>query len=228
MVSRNKCRTLFLFFLNKDRKNIHAPKTLAYGEYSNDILYFIYSRFTSNDTIIAIKNRKLFFFKPYNQQIDYFCRMKPEDLENIKQQKWNSVNEYLAKAGSRLNILEEEIDIEVQHEFMDTLEMLMKDKKQFKTMSEESASLVDKLYDQNVNESVKKKLLVVLATINQIAIYRQIEAFQKEDTPLKKYATVALQQSRMLIQSSLLDESTVFVSTGLGGHGTHQDRKSVV
>lgn len=80
--------------------------------------------------------------------------------------------------------------------------------------------MVDQLYEDSTSEDQKKKLLAVLATINDIAIYRKIEAFQKEDTPLKKWATVALQQSRMLIQSYLLDESTVFVSTGLGGHGT--------
>ena len=53
-----------------------------------------------------------------------------------------------------------------------------------------------------------------------ISIYRSIESFQKQDTPIKPWATIALQQSRMLIQSNLLDESTVFVSTGLGGHDT--------
>lgn len=76
------------------------------------------------------------------------------------------------------------------------------------------------LFDEAIDEEKKKVLLVTLSMVNDISIYRTIEAFQKQDTPLKPWATIALQQSRMLIQSNLLDESTVFVSTGLGGHGT--------
>ena len=146
--------------------------------------------------------------------------MKAEDKENQNEQKWSNVNEFLAKNASQLNIMEEEIDVEVQHQFMVLLEFLMKDKIKFKMLTEEAPLLADELQDDSVSEDKKRKLLAVLATINDVVIYRKIEAFQKEDTPLKKWATVALQQSRMLIQSSLLDESTVFVSTGLGGHGT--------
>lgn len=36
---------------------------------------------------------------------------------------------------------------------------------------------------------------------------------------LKKWAIIALQQSRMLLQSTLLDDPGVFISTGLGGQG---------
>ncbi len=146
--------------------------------------------------------------------------MKAEDKENQDEQKWSNVNEFLAKNASQLNIMEEEIDVEVQHHFMALLEFLMKDKAKFKILTEEAPLLADQLYEDSTSEDKKRKLLAVLATINDIAVYRKIEAFQKEETPLKKWATVALQQSRMLIQSSLLDESTVFVSTGLGGHGT--------
>ena len=146
--------------------------------------------------------------------------MKAEHKDNRDEKKWGNVNELLAKNASQLNIMEEEIDVEVQHHFMALLEFLMKDKTKFKMLIEEAPQLTDELYNESVSEDKKRKILAVLATINDIAIYRKIEAFQKEDTPLKKWATVALQQSRMLIQSSLLDESTVFVSTGLGGHGT--------
>lgn len=146
--------------------------------------------------------------------------MKAEDIENKDEKKWGNVNDFLSKNASQLNIMEEEIDVEVQHQFMTLLEFLIKDKTKFKILTEEAPLLIDELYNDSVSEDKKRKILAVLATMNDVAIYRKIEAFQKEDTPLKKWATVALQQSRMLIQSALLDESTVFVSTGLGGHGT--------
>ena len=62
-------------------------------------------------------------------------------------------------------------------------------------------------------------MLVVLATLDDVSVYRAIENFSKQDTPLKKWAIIALQQSRMLLQSTLLDDPGVFISTGLGGQG---------
>ena len=145
--------------------------------------------------------------------------MKIEDIENQDEQKWKSVNQLLSRAGSHLNILEEEIDVEVQHQYMALLERLIKGGN-FKVLSEDASIHAQDLFDEAIDEEKKKVLLVTLSMVNDISIYRTIEAFQKQDTPLKPWATIALQQSRMLIQSNLLDESTVFVSTGLGGHGT--------
>ena len=145
--------------------------------------------------------------------------MKTEHIENQDDPKWESVNELLSKAGSQLNILEEEIDVKVQHQYMKLLEELIKGG-DFKVKSKEAIAHAQDLFDETINEEEKKTLLAILSTVNDISIYRTIETFQKEDTPLKAWATVALQQSRMLIQSTLLDESAIFVSTGLGGHGT--------
>ena len=60
-------------------------------------------------------------------------------------------------------------------------------------------------------------MLVVLARIDDISVYRAIESLSKTDSPLKKWAVIALQQSRMLIQSTLMDTPGIFISTGLGG-----------
>lgn len=146
--------------------------------------------------------------------------MKTEDIEDQEEQKWNSMNELLTQAGSQVNILEEEIDVDVQRKYMKYLERLVKDPQRFKVIIQEAPLHAQDLFDDLVEDKEKKNLLTVLSTINDISIYRTLEMFQKQNTPLKKWATVALQQSRMLIQSTLLDESTVFVSTGLGGHGS--------
>lgn len=62
-------------------------------------------------------------------------------------------------------------------------------------------------------------MLIVLATVDDVTVYRTIENFSKQNTPLQKWAIIALQQSRMLLQSNLLDDPGIFISTGLGGHG---------
>ena len=145
--------------------------------------------------------------------------MKTEDIENQDEQKWKSVNQLLSRAGSHLNILEEEIDVEVQHQYMNLLEHLIKSG-DFKTLREDAIIHAQDLFDEAVDDERKKTLLILLSMVDDVSIYRSIESFQKQDTPIKPWATIALQQSRMLIQSNLLDESTVFVSTGLGGHDT--------
>ena len=149
-------------------------------------------------------------------QLAELLEMKTEDIENQGEQKWKSVNQLLSRAGSRLNILEEEIDVEVQHQYMDLLEHLIKGG-DFKALREDA---IVHVFDEAVDDEKKKTLLILLSMVDDISIYRSIESFQKQDTPIKPWATIALQQSRMLIQSNLLDESTVFVSTGLGGHDT--------
>lgn len=64
--------------------------------------------------------------------------MKIEDIENQDEQKWKSVNQLLSRAGSHLNILEEEIDVEVQHQYMALLERLIKGGN-FKVLSEDAS-----------------------------------------------------------------------------------------
>ena len=131
--------------------------------------------------------------------------MKTEDIENQDEQKWKSVNQLLSRAGSHLNILEEEIDVEVQHQYMDLLEHLIKSG-DFKTLREDAIIHAQDLFDEAVDDERKKTLLILLSMVDDVSIYRSIESFQKQDTPIKPWATIALQQSRMLIQSNLLDD----------------------
>ena len=77
--------------------------------------------------------------------------MKTEDIENQDEQKWKSVNQLLSRAGSRLNILEEEIDVEVQHQYMDLLEHLIKSG-DFKTLREDAIIHAQDLFDEAVDD----------------------------------------------------------------------------
>jgi hypothetical protein len=135
---------------------------------------------------------------------------------------WKSINEMLSKTGKNLNILEEEIDINVQRQYMALSKRLLKaGEEDYKASLQRAREQVDRLFDETTGDDEKKELLVLLATIDDVVIYRAIEAFAKQESRLQKWATVALQQSRMLIQSTLMDEATVFVSTGLGGQGSN-------
>ena len=99
--------------------------------------------------------------------------------------KIEDIDQLLAMAGSNLSILEEEVDIKVQKEYFEMVNLLSKRTENYQKTS--------KQYPE-----IKKKMLVVLATLDDVSVYRAIENFSKQDTPLKKWAIIALQQSRML------------------------------
>lgn len=136
-----------------------------------------------------------------------------------REKKIEDINQLLAMAGSNLNILEEEVDIKVQKEYFELAELLSKSPENYQKISKEYLENINDLFDEAIDEEVKKSMLVVLATVDDVAVYRTIENYSKQDSPLQKWAVIALQQSRMLLQSNLLDDPGVFISTGLGGHG---------
>lgn len=132
---------------------------------------------------------------------------------------WQEMNEMLEKSGAHLNVLEEEIDIEIQKEYFNLAHTLTQNPENFKNLCKLYTEEINLLFEETTSESRKKEMLIVLATLDDISIYRTIENFSKQNTSLKPWATVALQQSRMLIQSNLLEDPEIFISTGLGGRG---------
>lgn len=136
-----------------------------------------------------------------------------------EQRKIKDIEELLAMAGSNLNILEEEVDIKVQKEYFHLALALSQNSGTYSQIKKEYLEHINDLFDPEVVPEVKKRMLVVLATINEVAVYRAIENFSKQASPLQKWAIIALQQSRMVLQSNLLDDPGIFISTGLGGHG---------
>ena len=140
-------------------------------------------------------------------------------MEYKEERDWKNVREYLEKKKVEYSIMEERIDVYVQRRFIAHLRNLQKKPREFKKKQSEAINNIPKLYNALNLTSEKRELLVVLSTLEDVTAYRAIESFQKQYTPLKKWATIALQQSRMLIQASLLEDKTVYVSTGLGGYG---------
>lgn len=120
-------------------------------------------------------------------------------------------------AGSNLNILEEEVDIQVQKEYFYLVSHLSRHPETYRQLQKEYLERINDLFDPEIDSETKKKMLVVLATLDDVAVYRTIENFSRQESPLQKWGIIALQQSRMLLQSNLSDNPGVFISTGLGG-----------
>ncbi len=134
-----------------------------------------------------------------------------EEHENI----YDKIKELLGSLPSQLKVLEEKIDIELQLEFFEHSRRI-RDSFNPDSVANDSR----KLFLSEVTIEEKKNILAGIATIPIVESYRVIERFLKE-TPgiLKNWAILALQENRMLLESILLDESHVFISTGLGGKG---------
>jgi len=127
---------------------------------------------------------------------------------------YNKIKKALDELPDKFNILEEKINIETQKQYFLYSGQLKK-----KEEPAEYLTLRDKLFDDTDTEK-KKEILTGLASIADTKAYRAIERYANDpDSSLKDWAILALQESRMLMQSSLLEEQQVYISTGLGGKG---------
>lgn len=133
-----------------------------------------------------------------------------EDNNNLKK-----IQEAIDSLPDNFSILEESIDVNLQIEYFD----YTKDKRNNQKI-EDFAAAEQQLNDPSEKPAKKKHLLVQLAGHDQVEAFRIIERFHKKSKgKLRKWAVLALQESRMILQSSLLGEQQVFISTGLGGKG---------
>jgi len=133
------------------------------------------------------------------------------EVENIM----NKIQNYLGNAPENLTVLEEQIDIELQMEYFDLSGEVKKNINKDKVLSEK-----DMIFLNDISLDEKKELLCKLASVEDVAAYRTLEKYLKQSPQdIYKWAFLALQESKMLLESSFLDENRVFISTGLGGKG---------
>jgi len=128
---------------------------------------------------------------------------------------YNKIREALKHIPGNFNVLEEQIDVQLQMEYFEFARKFRKeeDVKEVSTMG-------DRLFMEETPSALKREILVALASVPEVEAFRTIERyFKAPDEGMKDWATLAFQESRMLLQSSLLDEQQVFISTGMGGKG---------
>ncbi|MBN1416555.1 MAG: hypothetical protein JW973_15730 [Bacteroidales bacterium] len=131
--------------------------------------------------------------------------------ENI----YDKIQELFGNVNGQVSILEDQIDLKVQMEYYDY------SKKAIKELNpDEVIRNKDEIFRSNLPVEDQKNLLVRLAAVDDIEAYRTLEKYVKEPNPsLRDWAYLALQESRMLIESKILDENQILISTGLGGKG---------
>ncbi|HEC41194.1 MAG TPA: hypothetical protein ENI20_00005, partial [Bacteroides sp.] len=129
--------------------------------------------------------------------------------ENI----YDKIQEIFGESPGTLSILEEKVDIDLQMEYFELSKSVKRNINE-KVVFEEKQEIYNPLW----TKKQKKKLLAQLASLESVQAYRFIEAYLKNcNEEIRNWAILALQESRMLLESKLLDENQVFISTGLGG-----------
>ena len=132
-----------------------------------------------------------------------------EEHENL----YEKIREILGGTPGNLKILEQKIDIDLQMEYYDCSIRVREEK------SEEWAlEHMQYLSEPGYSADVKKEILARMASIESVECFRAIEAYLEHALePVLSWSILALNESRMLLESKIMDENQVFISTGLGG-----------
>ena len=128
--------------------------------------------------------------------------------------KHEEILKFLEDIPETFSILEEGIDEQTQNEYLNYSHSF----EQGELNDDETMHISGMLFSTKTPPEAKKKALTLLAHLGTITAYRQIEKYY--NTPgneLKTWAALALQECRMFLETSLTDESTGFISSGLGG-----------
>jgi hypothetical protein len=140
-----------------------------------------------------------------------------------KQNIYDILNEYLEVGSDSINLLEESIDVDTQIEYFECTRS-----RDEKLAPDEIISKKDLIFDDNIPTEQKKLLFVQLASISSVEAFRTIEKYlQKPNRALFKWAYLAFLESRLLLESTFLNENKVLITTGLGGKG-HKLRYFIV
>lgn len=128
---------------------------------------------------------------------------------------YDKLQEFLGNMQGNFNVLEEQIDIDVQMAYFESSKDAKKSLSAIETMNTSND-----LFSDGIALEDKRQLLIKLASVGNVEAFRTLEKYHNNPDPeLKDWATLAMQESRMHLESSFLDENQVFISTGLGGKG---------
>ncbi len=132
-----------------------------------------------------------------------------EEHENL----YEKIREILGGTPGNLKILEQKIDMDLQMEYYDCSMRIREEKS-----DEWALEHMQYLSEPGYSVDVKKEILARMASIESVECFRAIEAYLEQALePLLSWAILALNESRMLLESKIMDENQVFISTGLGG-----------
>jgi len=126
---------------------------------------------------------------------------------------YEKIREILGDSPGNLKVLEEQIDMDLQLEYYECSRKMREEKDESWAMEH-----IQYLEEPGYSTDVKKEILARLASMAHTECYRAIESFLgSAEEPLRTWGVLSLNESRMVLESKIMDENQVFISTGLGG-----------
>lgn len=127
----------------------------------------------------------------------------------------DNMRKMVKRHSGNISILEDEIDLQLQMQYFKESKVAKKDLKKNVVLKDKGL-----LFSDELGLEQKRVLLTQLASVNKVEALRAIEEYNKQpDESLEEWGKLAFQESKMLIESTLLDVPPLFISTGLGGKG---------
>jgi hypothetical protein len=131
--------------------------------------------------------------------------------ENI----YDKILEFLGTITGNVAVLEQKINANIQMEYNRMAEQELDISNQAEILQKK-----DTLKNPDYTLDYKKEYLVQLAKIGTVESYKILEDYiAGPDEELQEWAMLAYHENKMFLESSLLDENQILISTGLGGKG---------
>lgn len=138
-------------------------------------------------------------------------------MEEVNGRKaYEKLQKLLLEKKDKLRVMERQIDIDLQMAYFKKAS----DIKEKLPPLEQIINDSDKLFTPDFDIETKRNLLNQLASYEDVKCFRILEKYMKEpDATLANWSYLAYQESLMTMESSLSEEDTVYISSGLGGKG---------
>lgn len=135
-------------------------------------------------------------------------------MDEQEQLSGEELQEFLSNIPEEFNILEEEIDINLQMEYFELSRKVKQDDTTFEVIQKDA----DLIFNKETDIESKKILLAKLASFDEPSAFRIIEKYLETCEPeILDFVKLAHYESKSQLESSLLGENKVFISSGLGG-----------
>ena len=139
--------------------------------------------------------------------------MGEDDLRNSEEM-MARMRELALKHPEKIRIVETSVDAEIQIEFFETLQRL--DEQNENALEIEDYRKI--LFGEEYSEQRIKEVLALLVTFGEVKTFRLLEEYMNSAPPeLKTWAFLACQQAKMFMESKLLEETKIYIASGLGG-----------
>ncbi len=135
--------------------------------------------------------------------------------KNNQEDMLEKMREIALQDPDNIQIIETSVDSEIQIEFFEALQRVSDIEEDF-----DIKALHNELVCEETAIERKKDILAMLTTAGEVESFRLLEVYLQNATEdIKTWAFLACQQGRMLLESRLLEESKIYIASGLGGRG---------